>query len=150
MNEETRPMIWPNFATWRFIALGACLLTMFWPVIRAIALWAGSDALFSYPDPYPSLWVAAFVFGVLVGRMEAIFISAVGIAVATVVAVGVNSVDIAGSISETFALNFYGVGSDLATLLTQLVLPWVWIAVFAGLGALVSARIHLLLGLPRA
>jgi hypothetical protein len=150
MNDDARPMIWPNFATWRFLALGACLLAMFFPIIRAIVLWAGSDALFSYPSPYPSVWVAAFLFGVLVGRMEVIFISALGAAVAVVVSVGVDSINIGGRPDETFAFNFYGLGSDLAATLTQLVIPWVWVAVFAGLGALVSTRISELLGLPKA
>lgn len=59
--------------------------------------------------PYPSVWVAAFVFGVLVGRMDAICLAAVGFAIAIVVSVGVDTVDISGRPEETFAFNFYGV-----------------------------------------
>lgn len=143
--QTTFPFPTPKFETWRYLALGACLLAMFWPLVRAITLWAGSDSLLTLNNPYPSVWVAAFVFGALVGRMDAIYIAFVGLLIAVVVSVGLSESDFGGG-DEDF---FYIKSPNLATSLSQLALPWLWIAVFAGLGALVSTRLKLLLGFPR-
>lgn len=78
--------------------------------------------------------------------MDAIYVAFIGIVVAVVVAVGLHESGYGGG-DEDF---FYIQSPNLATALSQLALPWIWIGVFAGLGALVSRRVTQLLRLSRA
>lgn len=135
-----------TYGQWRILAIVAAVTALLWPTISfGVEALGGPHLLFgSFTQaPFPNTWLVAFALGYLIARTESVHLATIGALISTGVAVAAfESPDNLGPQWGFASYTSEAAGGEpqLIDLIEAYTLPWLWIAVMIGLGALVAIR----------
>ena len=119
---------------WRPVAVAACFLGLFWPVVQLGLYWAGLEESVDwlFRSYFIDQYFAAFALGLIVSRWSTLNIAPLGAVAAVIVTVGVRE-----SGGDELTFDHYAAWA----LYAETALRWLWIAGLIALGILLSRRV---------